>query len=112
MQFTDSASSLSNLVNNLSNEIHRIKCKFRHNDKKCEACRIKYKYCDCFAEYTNFKENLIEYKFLVCIKNRETKFDEKLNKRLMHTNFLTLIKISLFFSCRKVFILVNIRMIG
>ena len=28
------ASSLSNLVNNLSEGIHRIKCKFGHNDKK------------------------------------------------------------------------------
>ena len=29
------ASSLSNLVNNLSEGIHRIKCKYRHDDKKC-----------------------------------------------------------------------------
>ena len=28
------ASSLSNLVNNLSEGIHRIKCKFGYNDKK------------------------------------------------------------------------------
>ena len=27
-------SSLSNLVNNLSEETHRIECKYRHNDKK------------------------------------------------------------------------------
>ena len=50
-QFTDSArflaSSLSNLVNNFS---EGIKCKFRHDDKKCEACGIKYKYCNCFLE--------------------------------------------------------------
>ena len=41
-------SSLSNLVNNLSEGIHRIKCKFGHNDKKYETFEIKYKYCDCF----------------------------------------------------------------
>ena len=45
LQFTDSArsmaSSLSNFVNNLSEAIHRIKCKFGHNDKKCETCGIK-----------------------------------------------------------------------
>ena len=23
--------------------------------KKCETCRIKYKHCDCFLEYANFK---------------------------------------------------------
>ena len=49
------ASSLSNLVSNLSEEIHRIKCKLEHNDKKCETCRIKYKYADCFLEYINLR---------------------------------------------------------
>ena len=51
LQFIDSprfmASSLSNLVNNLSEGIHKIKCKYGH-DKKCETCGIKYKYYDCF----------------------------------------------------------------
>ena len=28
------ASSLSNLLNNLSESIHKIKCNFGHNDKK------------------------------------------------------------------------------
>ena len=41
LQFIDSArfmvSSLSNLVNNLSEGVHRIKRKFMHNDKKCET---------------------------------------------------------------------------
>ena len=66
LQFIDSArfmsSSLSNLFNNLSEGIHRIKCKFGHGIKKCETCRIKYNYCDCFLEYTDFKDDLIEYK--------------------------------------------------
>ena len=51
-QFIDSArfmaSSLSNLVNNFSEGIHRNKCKYRHNDKKFETSGIKYKYCKCF----------------------------------------------------------------
>ena len=34
-------SSLSNLVNNLSEGIHRIKCKYRHDDKKLETYGIK-----------------------------------------------------------------------
>ena len=54
------ASSLSNLVNNLSEALHRIKCKLELDDKKCETCGIKYKYCNCFLEYTNFKDDLIE----------------------------------------------------
>ena len=62
-------SSLSNLVNYLSEGIYRIKCKYGHNDKKCETCRIKYKYRDCFLGYTNFKGDLIEYKCLFCNKN-------------------------------------------
>ena len=35
-----------NLVNNLTEGVYRIKRKFGHDDKKCESCRIKYKYCD------------------------------------------------------------------
>ena len=26
--------------------------------KKCETCGIKCKYCDCFLEYTNFKDDI------------------------------------------------------
>ena len=48
------ATSLSNFVNNLSGGIHRNKCKFRHGDKKCETCGIKYKFYNCLLEYTNF----------------------------------------------------------
>ena len=72
MQIIDSArfmaSSLSNLANNFSKATHTCKCK-EYNDKKCETCGIKYKYCDCFLEYTNFKDDLIEYKCLCCNKN-------------------------------------------
>ena len=55
---------VSSLSNNLSEGIHGIT--FGHNHKKCEACGIKYKYCDCFLEYIYFKDNLIEYKCLCC----------------------------------------------
>ena len=37
----ESASSLSNLVNYLSEGFYRIKCKYRHGGKKCETCGIK-----------------------------------------------------------------------
>ena len=47
LQFIDSArfmpSSLSTLVNNLSEGLHRIKCKLGHDDKKCETYGIKYR---------------------------------------------------------------------
>ena len=45
------ASSLSNLFNNLSQGIYKIKCKYRHDDKKCETCGIKYRSCDICLEY-------------------------------------------------------------
>ena len=64
LQCTDSArfmaNSFLNLVNNLSEGLHWIRCKLGYDDKKCETCGIKYKYCDCFLEYKNFKDNLIE----------------------------------------------------
>ena len=63
LQFIDSArfmASSSILVNNLSEGLPRIKCKSEHEDKRCETYGIKYKYCDFFLEYTNFKDDLIQ----------------------------------------------------
>ena len=61
---------------------------------KCETWRNKCKYCDCFLEYTNFKDDLIEYK--CCNKNYQHKFDEKLKERFFNTyklsNFLMVMK--------------------
>ena len=53
--------------------------------KKCETCRIKYKYCDCFLEYTNFKDDLIEFKCLCCNKYYQQKSDEKLKEQFFNT---------------------------
>ena len=47
--------------------------------------RIRYKHCNCFLEYENFKDDLIEYKFLCCKKNYQNKFDEKLKEILFNT---------------------------
>ena len=69
---------LSNLVNNLSEGIDKIKRKYGHDNKKCETCGINCKCCNCFLEYTDFKDNLIEYRCLCCNKNYRQKFDEKL----------------------------------
>ena len=46
-------SSLSTLVNNLSEGVHRFKCKFGYDDKQFGTCGIRYKYCNCFLEYAN-----------------------------------------------------------
>ena len=53
LQFIDSTrfiKLLSNLANNLFEGIHKIKCKFGHDDKKCDASEIKDKYYDCCLE--------------------------------------------------------------
>ena len=79
------ASSLSNFVNNLSEGNHKIKCKFGHGDKKYETCGVIYKYCDCFFQYTNFEDDLIEYKCFCCNKSYQQNFDEKLKERFFNT---------------------------
>ena len=61
-----------------------MKFKYEHNDKKCETCKIKYKYCHCSLEYTNFKDDLIEYKSLCCNKNYQQKLHEKLKERFLN----------------------------
>ena len=62
------ASSLSNLVNNHSEGIHRIKCKFWNDDENYQTFEIKYKYDNYSLEYINFKDDLIQYKCLRCNK--------------------------------------------
>ena len=37
------ASSLSTFVIDIAAGIHKIKCKYGHDDKKCEICGVKYK---------------------------------------------------------------------
>ena len=59
------ATSLSNLVDNLTEGIHKIKCKD----------------CDCFLKYESVKDNLIIYKCLSCNKDYSNKIDEELKNR-------------------------------
>ena len=77
--------SLSNIVKNLSEGIHKIKCKHGQDDKKCETFGVEYKYCDFFLEYTNFKDDLIGYKRLCCNKKYQHKFDENLKEQFFNT---------------------------
>ena len=57
------ATSSSNLVDNLTEGIHKIKCK------------------DCdFLEYESVKDNSVKYKCLSCNKNYSNKIDEELKK--------------------------------
>ena len=80
------ASSLSNLANILSEGIHRInddnddKKRINNDDKKCETCEIKCKYYNCFQEYTNFKDDLIECIFCVVTKIINTSYQNKFDE--------------------------------
>ena len=53
--------------------------------KKLEIYVIKYKCCDCFLEYADFKDGLIEYKCLCCNKNYQQKLNEKLKGGFFNT---------------------------
>ena len=74
------AISLSNLVKNFAEGIHKVKCKYEHNDKKCETCGIKKKDYECCLKYTGVKYYFTEYKFLCCNKNYQKVFDKNLEK--------------------------------
>ena len=70
------ASSLSNLVNNLAEGIHKIKSKYEPDHKKYETCGIRYKDCDFCLEYIKFKDDLIKHNGFCCNKNHQKIFDE------------------------------------
>ena len=63
------ASLRSNLVHNLTDGIHKNKCKN----------------CDCSFEYKSAKDNLIKYKCLSCNKDYSNKIDEEVKKRFKST---------------------------
>ena len=44
---------------------------YEYDNIKCKTCGIKYRDCDCFLEYKNIKDNLIEYKYLCWSKNHQ-----------------------------------------
>ena len=72
------ASSLSNLVKNPFEQIHKTEYKYG-SDIKSEMCGIKYKDYKSCLEYKNTKElktNLIEWKCFYCNKNYQNKFDD------------------------------------
>ena len=56
------ASSLSYLVNNLAEGIHKIKCKYEDDNKKCETYRIKLKDLRVIFEIC-----VLEYKRLILL---------------------------------------------
>ena len=91
------ATSLSNLVDNLTEGIHKIKCKD----------------CDCFLEDESVKDNLIKHKWLFCNKTYSNKTDEKLKKQFKNTFQFSNNDINKFiFLLKKVFILIRTWMIG
>ena len=53
--------------------------------RKWCTCGIKYKNYNCFLEYTNFKDDLIEYICLCSNKSYQQQFDKNLRERFFNT---------------------------
>ena len=70
------ASSLSNLVDNITEGTHKIKC----TD------------CDCFLEYESFNDNSIKCKYPSCNKDYSSKFHEELKKVFKNTFKLFIVR--------------------
>ena len=63
------ATSPSKLVDNITERIHKSRCKD----------------CNCFLEYESVKNNLIKYKCLSSNKDYSSKFDEELKIKITNT---------------------------
>ena len=59
-------------------QILLIKFKFGHDNKKCKTCRIAYKKLRALSWYKSIRDNLIEYKCVMCNKNYPKRFDKNL----------------------------------
>ena len=79
------ASSLSNLLYNLAERIHKIKLWIYLIVKNKKTCEIKHKDYESYLEYTNVKDNLTEYQCLCCCKNCQKKLDENLKDQFGST---------------------------
>ena len=84
IQFIDTAIfmpiSLSNLLDNLAEGIHKMKCTDSH----------------CFLKYESVKDNFIKYKCLSCNKDYLKKLDENFIKRLIIVIVIVIKKTCLF----------------
>ena len=78
------ASSLSNLFNNRSQVIHKIKYKTDAMIKYVKLGELNVSILTVFFGYTNFKDGLIEYKCLCCNKNYQQMFYEKLTEHIFN----------------------------
>ena len=103
-------SSLSNLVKNLAEGIHRIKCKCARDNKNCKTCKIEYKKLRMLSWIHELHQNINVYVAIRVIKKSLMKTLR--NNFSIHTNFLTMICINSFYICKKVFTLMNKWMFG
>lgn len=105
-------STLSNLVNDFIKGIHEFTCKYEHSGKRCGTSRIKYKNYDCFLQYDKRWFNRIQ--MLLIVKRIIEKHWMKTfrNYFLIYAHFLTMISISSFCCCIKIFILMNVWITG
>ena len=89
-----------NLVDNLSEGIHKINHNYEHNMKNCKTFGFKYKYCEYRLGYTNGKNNLIERTACVARKITRKLLIKILNRYfLIYTNFQDIN--NLFYCCAR-----------
>ena len=55
LQFIDSTKFMASSLSNLAEEIHKIKRKYGHNDKKCETCELNTKIAAAFLNTQTLK---------------------------------------------------------
>ena len=54
------------------------------HEQENRTCKIKQKYYDTFLEYTNFEDDLTEFKCLSWYKNYQQKFHGKLKENFFN----------------------------
>ena len=54
--------------------------------KNVKLAELNISIATVFLEYINFKDDLIEYKYLCCNKTNQQKFDEKLKEKFFNIN--------------------------
>ena len=62
------ASSLSNLIDNLDEGIHKNKRKYAHGNKNYKTYEINTRIVSVVLKYTNTKNDLVHYNCLCCNK--------------------------------------------
>ena len=103
-----------NLLHSDLKEFIKLNVNMDMMTKKCKICGMKYNYCECYLEYANVIDGLIEYKCFFAATKTTISTLMKIVKTdlLIHLNLLAMISESLFICYENLFTCMNIWMIG